>query len=80
MESKVATLHARRLADVNQSLRIAVLLGAILADVPVGTHLGVFWLCGRSSPVGSSSVARRLPALADGDSPPTRPRSGAALA
>src|SRR6185436_765274 len=50
--------------------RIAVLLGAIVADVPVGTNLGLFWLLwalisGRFLP----SRGAVFPALADGGLP-----------
>ena len=62
--------------------RIAVLLGAILADVPVGTNLGLFWrlwalLSGRFL----LSRGAVFPALADGGLPADAVRrSGAALA
>jgi hypothetical protein len=41
--------------------RISVLLGSILADVPVGPNLEVFWLLWRWSLVGSCSVAAPSP-------------------
>ena len=62
--------------------RISLLLGAILADVPVGTNLGLFWLLwalisGRFLP----SRGAVFPALADGGLPADAVRrSGAALA
>jgi hypothetical protein len=62
--------------------RISVLLGAILADVPVGTNLGLFWwlwalLSGRFL----LSRGAVFPALADGGlSADAVRRSGAALA
>src|SRR4029434_4713737 len=62
--------------------RISVLLGAILADVPVGTDLGVVWLLWAliSGRVLLSRGAR-FPALADGGLPADAVRrSGAALA
>jgi hypothetical protein len=49
--------------------RISVLLGAILADVPVGTNLGVFWLLwALISGWFLLSRGAVFPALADGDS------------
>jgi hypothetical protein len=62
--------------------RIAVLLGAILADVPVGTNLGLFWLLWALLS-GRFLVSRGavFPALADGGLPADAVRrSGAALA
>jgi hypothetical protein len=62
--------------------RIAVLLGAILADVPVGTNLGLFWLLWALIS-GRFLLSRGavFPALADGGLPAdTVRRSGAALA
>src|SRR5258706_11026250 len=62
--------------------RISVLLGAILADVPVGTHLGLFWLLWAliSGRFLLSRGAVFL-ALADGGLPADAVRrSGAALA
>src|SRR5262249_47633080 len=62
--------------------RISVLLGAILADVPVGTNLGVFWLLWALIS-GRFLLSRGgvLPALADGGLPADAVRrSGAALA
>jgi len=62
--------------------RLSVLLGAIVADVPVGTNLGLFWLLwalisGRFLP----SRGAVFPALADGGLPADAVRrSGAALA
>jgi hypothetical protein len=66
-----------RIAD-----RISVLLGAILADVPVGTHLGLFWLLWALIS-GRFLLSRGavFPALADGGlSADAVRRSGAALA
>jgi hypothetical protein len=50
--------------------RISVLLSAILADVPVGTHLGVFWLLWALIS-GRFLLSRGavFPALADGGLP-----------
>ena len=62
--------------------RIAVLLGAILADVPVGTNLGLFWLLWALIS-GRFLLSRGavFPALADGGLPADAVRrSGAALA
>jgi hypothetical protein len=62
--------------------RISVLLGAILADVPVGTNLGVFWLLWALLS-GRFLLSRGavFPALADGGLPADAVRrSGAALA
>ena len=62
--------------------RIAVLLGAILADVPVGTNLGLFWLLWALLS-GRFLLSRGavFPALADGGLPADAVRrSGAALA
>src|SRR5216683_6340482 len=62
--------------------RISVLLGAILADVPVGTNLGLFWLLGALIS-GRFLLSRGavFPALADGGlSADAVRRSGAALA
>src|SRR2546430_15334486 len=62
--------------------RIAVVLGAIVADVPVGTNLGLFWwlwalLSGRFL----LSRGAVFPALADGGlSADAVRRAGAALA
>ena len=52
--------------------RISVLLSAILADVPVGTNLGLFWLLWALIS-GRFLLSRGavFPALADGDSPQT---------
>jgi hypothetical protein len=62
--------------------RISVLLGMILADVPVGTNLGLFWLLWAL--VSGRFLLRRgavFPALADGGLPADAVRrSGAALA
>src|SRR5262249_19866730 len=62
--------------------RISVLLSAILADVPVGTHLGLFWLLWAL--ISGRFRLRRgavCPALADGGLPAAAVRrSGAALA
>src|SRR5438445_11226498 len=62
--------------------RIAVVLGAILADVPVGTNLGVFWLLWAL--ISGRFLLSRcavFPALADGGLPADAVRrSGAALA
>lgn len=62
--------------------RLSVLLGAILADVPVGTHLGWFWLLwARLSGRFLLSRGAVFPALADGGLPADAVRrSGAALA
>ena len=62
--------------------RISVLLGAILADVPVGTNLGLFWLLWALIS-GRFLLSRGavFPALADGGlSADAVRRSGAALA
>jgi hypothetical protein len=62
--------------------RISVLLGAILADVPVGTNLGLFWLLWTLLS-GRFLLSRGavFPALADGGLPADAVRrSGAALA
>src|SRR5919198_3117222 len=62
--------------------RISVLLGAILADVPVGTNLGLFWLLWALIS-GRFLLSRGAvsPALADGGLPADAVRrSGAALA
>jgi hypothetical protein len=62
--------------------RISVLLGAILADVPVGTNLGLFWLLWALIS-GRFLLSRGavFPALADGGlSAAAVRRSGAALA
>src|SRR6266852_8006783 len=62
--------------------RIAILLGAIVADVPVGTHLGLFWLLWALL-AGRFLLSRGavFPALADGGLPADAVRrSGAALA
>jgi hypothetical protein len=62
--------------------RISVLLSAILADVPVGMHLGVFWLLWALIS-GRFLLSRGavFPALADGGLPADAVRrSGAALA
>jgi len=62
--------------------RISVLLGAILADVPVGTNLGLFWLLW-ALVSGRFLLSRGavFPALADGGLPADAVRrSGAALA
>src|SRR2546429_4010575 len=62
--------------------RISVLLGAILADVPVGTNLGLFWLLWALLS-GRFLLSRGavFPALADGGIPADAVRrSGAALA
>ena len=62
--------------------RISVLLGAILADGPVGTNLGVFWLLWALIS-GRFLLSRGavFPALADGGLPADAVRrSGAALA
>jgi len=62
--------------------RIAVLLGAIVADVPVGTNLGLFWLLWALIS-GRFLLSRGavFPALADGGlSADAVRRSGAALA
>ncbi|SRR5216683_1059785 len=62
--------------------RISVLLGVILAEVPVGTNLGLFWL--RWALISSRFLLSRgavFPALADGGLPADAVRrSGAALA
>jgi hypothetical protein len=62
--------------------RIAVLLRAILADVPVGTNLGLFWLLwALISGRFLFSRGAVFPALADGGLPADAVRrSGAALA
>jgi hypothetical protein len=62
--------------------RIAILLGVILADVPVGTNLGLFWLLW-ALVSGRFLLSRGavFPALADGGLPADGVRrSGAALA
>ena len=62
--------------------RISVLLGGILADVPVGTNLGLFWLLWALLS-GRFLLSRGavFPALADGGLPADAVRrSGAALA
>ena len=62
--------------------RISVVLGAILADVPVGTNLGLFWLLWALIS-GRFLLSRGavFPALADGGLPADAVRrSGAALA
>jgi hypothetical protein len=62
--------------------RISALLGAILADVPVGTNLGLFWLLWALIS-GRFLLSRGavFPALADGGLPADAVRrSGAALA
>src|SRR5919199_1092856 len=62
--------------------RISVLLGAILADVPVGTNLGLFWLLWALIS-GRFLLSRGavFPALAAGGLPANAVRrSGAALA
>src|SRR3989441_12822714 len=62
--------------------RISVLLGAIVADVPVGTNLGVFWLLWALIS-GRFLLSRGavFPALADGGLPADAVRrSGPALA
>ena len=62
--------------------RISVLLGALLADVPVGTNLGLFWLLWALIS-GRFLLSRGavFPALADGGLPADAVRrSGAALA
>jgi hypothetical protein len=62
--------------------RISVLLGAILADVPIGTNLGLFWLFWALIS-GRFLLSRGavFPALADGGLPADAVRrSGAALA
>jgi len=61
---------------------MSLLLGVILADVPVGTNLGLFWLLwallSRRSLLSRGAV---FPALADGGLPAAAGRrSGAALA
>lgn len=62
--------------------RISVLLGVILADVPIGTNLGLFWLLWAL--ISGRFLLRRgavFPALADGGLPADAVRrSGAALA
>ena len=60
--------------------RIAVLLGAIVADVPVGTNLGLFWvLWALISGRFLRSRGAVFPALADGGLPADAVRrSGAA--
>jgi hypothetical protein len=62
--------------------RLSVLLGALGADVPVGTPLGRFWL--RWALLSGRFLLRRgavFPALADGGlSADAVRRSGAALA
>ena len=62
--------------------RISALLGAILADVPVGTNLGLFWLLwALISGRFLRSRGAVFPALADGGLPADAVRrSGAALA
>lgn len=62
--------------------RIAVVLGALLADVPVGTNLGLFWLLwALLSGRFLRSRGAVFPALADGGLPADAVRrSGAALA
>jgi len=62
--------------------RISVLLGAIVADVPIGTNLGLFWLLW-ALVSGRFLLSRGavFPALADGGLPADAVRrSGAALA
>src|SRR5215468_1341490 len=62
--------------------RISLLLGVILADVPVGTNLGLFWLLWALIS-GRFLLSRGavFPALADGGLPADAVRrSGAALA
>jgi hypothetical protein len=62
--------------------RISILLGAILADVPIGTNLGLFWLLWALLS-GRFLLSRGavFPALADGGLPADAVRrSGAALA
>jgi hypothetical protein len=62
--------------------RISVLLSVIVADVPVGTHLGLFWLLWALIS-GRFLLSRGavFPALADGGLPADAVRrSGAALA
>src|SRR5712692_7568402 len=62
--------------------RIAVLLSALLAEVPVGTNLGLFWLLwALISGRFLRSRGAVFPALADGGLPADAVRrSGAALA
>ena len=62
--------------------RISVLLGVILADVPVGTHLDVFWLLwALISGRFLRSRGAVFPTLADGGLPADAVRRfGAALA
>ena len=62
--------------------RISVLLRAIVAEVPVGTTLGLFWLlCALISGRCLRSPGAVFPALADGGMPAEAVRrSGAALA
>jgi hypothetical protein len=62
--------------------RISVLVGAIVADVPIGTNLGLFWLLW-ALVSGRFLLSRGavFPALADGGLPADAVRrSGAALA
>jgi hypothetical protein len=62
--------------------RISVLLGVLLAEVPVGTNLGLFWLLWALIS-GRFLLSRGavFPALADGGLPAEAVRrSGAALA
>ena len=62
--------------------RISLLLDVIIADVPVGTNLGLFWLLWALIS-GRFLLSRGavFPALADGGLPAAaRRRSGAALA
>jgi hypothetical protein len=62
--------------------RISILLGAIVADVPVGTHLGLFWLLWALL-AGRFLLSRGavFPALADGGlAADAVRRSGTALA
>jgi hypothetical protein len=62
--------------------RSSVLLGVIVADVPSGTHLGLFWLLwALLSGRFLRSRGAVFPALADGGLPADAVRrSGAALA
>ena len=62
--------------------RMSLLLGVILADVPVGTNLGLFWLLwALLSGRFLRSRGAVFPALADGGLPAAAGRrSGAALA
>ena len=62
--------------------RMSLLWGSIVADVPLGTHLGLFWLL-RALLSGRFLLRRGavFPALADGGLPADAVRrSGAALA